>query len=333
MRRPSHHLHKFRQLRLPLSPQQNRHLQNRKPASHADYLIMRLRRSPPIVAIVGAGRVGSTMGRLLHQKGWRIGPVITRHTQSAHAARRRIGSGQPQVGLSQAVLAADLILIATPDRAIAETAEALARIANGKAWRGKIVLHTSGALGSDVLRPLALRGAEIGSLHPLQTFSGRIVPSLAGCTCAIEGTPVALRMARRISRELGGVPVVLPSRRKAAYHVAAALAAGHVLSVMEAAVRILRKVGFSRQRAVRSLLPLTRQTLANYERVGPRVAWTGPLSRRDFGVIKRHLEALRAFPREYRQAYDALSRLGLNVLANGGDSKKRLLKRTLARIK
>jgi predicted short-subunit dehydrogenase-like oxidoreductase (DUF2520 family) len=284
-----------------------------------------------MIAIVGAGRVGSTMGRLLHQKGWRIGPVITRSMRTAHEARRRIGSGQPQVGLSQALLAADVILIATPDRAIAQTAESLARIANSKAWRGKIVLHTSGALGSDVLKPLARRGVEIGSLHPLQTFSGRIVPSFAGCTCAIEGTPVALRMARRISRELGGLPVVLPSRRKAAYHVAAALAAGHVLAVMEAAVRVLVKAGFPRQRAIRALLPLTRQTLANYERVGARAAWTGPLSRGDFGVIERHLEALRHFPREYREAYVALSRLGVNVLANGG-SKKRLLKQTLARI-
>jgi hypothetical protein len=42
---------------------------------------------------------------------------------------------------------------------------------------------------------------------------------------------------------------------------------------------------------------------------------------------------LRPFPREYREAYDALSRLGLNVLANGGGSKKRLLEQTLARIK
>jgi predicted short-subunit dehydrogenase-like oxidoreductase (DUF2520 family) len=294
---------------------------------------MRFKAGTPMIAIVGAGRVGSTLGRLLHQNGWRIGPIITRHTQTARAARRRIGTGQPLVGLSQAVLAADLILIATPDRAIAETAEALARIASAKAWRAKIVLHTSGALGSDVLKPLALRGAETGSLHPLQTFSGRTIPSLAGCTCAIEGAPVALRMARRISRELGGVPVVLPSRRKAAYHVAAALAAGHVLAVMGAAVRILVKTGFPRQRAVRALLPLTRQTLANYERVGPRAAWTGPLSRGDFGVIERHLEALRHFPREYREAYVALSKLGLDVLANGGGSKKRLLKQTLARIK
>jgi len=314
-----------------------------------------------MVAIVGAGRVGCVLGRRLHQKGWRIGPVITRSMRTARAARRRIGSGKPQAGFSEAVLAADLILIATPDRAIAETADALARIGAGPrsvarrndkyhrsgarrarqgkkksgsgAWRGKIVLHTSGALGSDVLRPLALRGAAIGSLHPLQTFSGRTIPGLAGSTCAIEGSAVALRAARRVCRELGGVPVVLPPGRKAAYHAAAALAAGHVLAVIEAAVRILVSVGFSRKAAVRALVPLTRQTLANYERVGARAAWTGPLSRGDFAVIERHLEALRHFPREYRGAYDALSRLGVNVLGNRGDSRKQQLERTLARIK
>src|ERR1700730_9382817 len=223
--------------------------------------------SRPIMAIVGAGRVGCVLGRRLHQKGWRIGPVVTRSMRTARAARRRIGSGKPQAGLTEGVLAADLILIATPDRAIGETAAALARIAparpssagrddkdhrsffnptasawhrtGGKAWRGKIVLHTSGALGSDVLRPLALRGAAIGSLHPLQTFSGRTVPSLAGTTCAIEGSAAALRMARRVCRELDGVPVMLPPRRKAAYHAAAAFSAGHVLAMMEAAVRVL----------------------------------------------------------------------------------------------
>src|SRR4029077_16363182 len=107
---------------------------------------MRFKAGTPMIAIVGAGRVGSTLGRLLHQNGWRIGPVITRSVRTAHDARRRIGSGQPQVGVSQALLATDVILIATPDRAIAQTAEALAQIAGGKAWRAKIVLHMSGAL-------------------------------------------------------------------------------------------------------------------------------------------------------------------------------------------
>jgi predicted short-subunit dehydrogenase-like oxidoreductase (DUF2520 family) len=273
--------------------------------------------------------------------------------RTARAARRRIGSGKPQARLSEAVLAADVILIATPDRAIAETAQALARLREAgsepqrqsqkRAWHGRVVLHTSGALASDVLAPLARQGAATGSFHPLQTFTGRTVPSLAGpslrgpslkgLTCAIEGSPAALRMARRICRDLGGIPVVLPSRNKAAYHSAAALAAGHVLAVIEAAVRILATAGLNRKQAMHALLPLTRQTLANYERLGPREAWTGPLNRGDFAVIERHLEALRRFPREYREAYDALSRLGVKVLANGSSSKKRQLERTLARIK
>jgi predicted short-subunit dehydrogenase-like oxidoreductase (DUF2520 family) len=57
------------------------------------------------------------------------------------------------------------------------------------------------------------------------------------------------------------------------------------------------------------------------------------LNRGDFTVIERHLEALRRFPREYREAYDALSRLGVTVLAKGSISKKRQLERMLARIK
>jgi predicted short-subunit dehydrogenase-like oxidoreductase (DUF2520 family) len=292
----------------------------------------------PIVAIVGAGRVGSALGRLLHKRGWRIGPVVTRSLTTARAAIRRIGAGKPQASVSDAVLGVDLILIATPDRTIGETAEALARLCNvnvpsRKAWRGKIVLHTSGALGSDVLKPLALRGAATGSLHPMQTFGSRNVPPLAGCTCAIEGSAAAVRMAQRICRELDGVPVVLPQRQKAAYHAAAALAAGHILAVIETASRILMSAGFTRPRATRALLPLTRQTLANYERAGARAAWTGPLNRGDFAVIERHLEALRRFPREYREAYDVLSRLGVKVLAKSSILRKRQLERTLSRIK
>lgn len=304
----------------------------------------------PAIAILGAGRVGSALGKLLHKKGWRIGPVIARSPRSARAAVRRIGSGAPQAGISEALLAADVILISTPDRAIGDVAKALARLGEaissraaygakqqgkprGKPWQGKIVLHTSGALASDLLRPLALRGAATGSLHPLQTFSGRTIPSLTGAICVIEGSTSAINVARRICRDLGCIPVALPPRSKAAYHAGAALAAGHVLAVFEAAVRILIEAGFPRKRAVAALLPLTRQTLANSERVGPRQAWTGPLARGDFGVIDRHLEALRGFPKEYREAYEALSKLAVRVLAHGNRTKERLLRKTLARIK
>ena len=75
---------------------------------------MRSQGKPPILAIIGAGRVGCALGRHLHQKGWRIGPVVTRSMRTASAATRRIGAGKPQAGISDAILGADVVLIAGP---------------------------------------------------------------------------------------------------------------------------------------------------------------------------------------------------------------------------
>jgi len=291
----------------------------------------------PSLVIIGAGRVGRALGRQLRQRGWRVGAVVTRSQKTANAATRAIGAGRPLARLDASALAADVVLITAPDRSIAAVAQELARIQRQRGFVGRgfnrdkkaaeagrlqplagtSVLHTNGALDRSVLAPLERLGAATGSLHPLQTFSGRAAPKLDGCICAIEGTPAALRVARRICRDLGCIPVVIAPQSKPAYHAAGALAAGHVLAVIEAATRILIELGFSRRDAVRALLPLTRQTLANFEHFGATAAWTGPLARGDFATVRKHAAALRRFPREYRDAYAALSRLALLVLGKG----------------
>jgi len=78
---------------------------------------------------------------------------------------------------------------------------------------------------------------------------------------------------------------------------------------------LLISIGMSRREAVRALLPLTRQVLDNYERLGPRASWTGPLSRGDFEVIAAHLEALLHAPPEFRETYENLNRLAARTLA------------------
>jgi len=111
------------------------------------------------------------------------------------------------------------------------------------------------------------------------------------------------------------VAVRLSGANKAAYHAAGFFACVYVLALMETATRILMAQGFKRKQAMRALLPLTRQTLDNFERVGPLAAWTGPLSRGDFSTIERHVAALADFEPEYLEAYKALSRLTSKVLA------------------
>ena len=49
------------------------------------------------LSIVGAGRVGRTLGKRLRERGWRIGAVVTRSTATSRAAVRAIGAGTPLV--------------------------------------------------------------------------------------------------------------------------------------------------------------------------------------------------------------------------------------------
>jgi len=270
------------------------------------------------VSIVGAGRVGRTLARGLRQSGWRIGAVVTQSAATARSAVRAIGAGVAHEGLGRDLFASDVILLTTPDGALSSVARKLAQLGAGRC-RSKVILHASGALSGGVLAPLRRRGALVGSVHPMQTFTGRGVPRLAGVTFAIEGDRkargIVQQIARQIVRDLGGVPVIIDRRHKPAYHAAGALVAGHALALVESAVRILTGAGFNRKRAIETLLPLMRQMLDNFERLGPQASWTGPIARRDYAVVAKHRAALRRYPPEFQEAYDALALLSCKVLS------------------
>jgi len=306
------------------------------------------------LSIVGAGRVGKTLGKRLRERGWRIGAVVTRSAASARAAVRAIGAGTPLVadihalrqGTASAVpkrgrypeasapevetiLTADLIVFSTPDDALPAVAEALAKMA-GSAWRGKIALHTSATLDRSALAPLARLGAATGSLHPMQAFGGEIVPKLDGVIFAIEGDAKARRMARSIAKSLGGIPITIDTRDKPVYHAAAVIAAGSTYATTETGLRLLMRIGFTRARAMQTLVPLMRQIFDNIERIGPRAAWTGPLSRGDYAIVAKHARALRRYPREIQQAYGALALLAGRLLAKHPAAALKQIDRALA---
>jgi predicted short-subunit dehydrogenase-like oxidoreductase (DUF2520 family) len=280
------------------------------------------------LAVVGAGRVGRALAKRLREEGWRIGAVVTRSESTARRAVRFIGAGKAYGGMSREVLSARVVLLATSDDEIISVARQMVemlRQAGSEKPRSMVFLHTSGAHDASILEGLREHGAAVGSMHPLQTFSGVGVPALEGKLFAIEGDAEAVRTARSMVRSIGGRPVKITARKKRLYHAAAALAAGHVLAVEEAATRMLMSAGMKRHEAVRALLGLTRQALDNFERLGARAAWTGPLARGDYRVIAAHEQAMGELPVEYTRAYEALNRLGARVLSNDAKS-------TLARL-
>src|SRR5437879_12702914 len=110
--------------------------------------------------------------------------------------------------MTRQILASRVILVATPDEEIAVVAQELARIGEEE-LRGRVILHTSGAMDSGVLNAVQERGGTVGSLHPLQSFSGVAVASLEGKVFTIEGEPRAVRGARRIWQAPGESAVPL----------------------------------------------------------------------------------------------------------------------------
>jgi predicted short-subunit dehydrogenase-like oxidoreductase (DUF2520 family) len=270
------------------------------------------------LAIVGAGRVGRALGRRLRELGWKIGAVVTRNESSARRAVRFIGAGSAVAVMSRRILQSTCILIATPDSAVASVAEELSRI-GGEELKGHVVLHTSGALDSTVLRAVREQGAAVASMHPLQTFNGVTVPPLDGKVFAIEGDAQAVRKARKIARAVGASPSPIEAQKKPLYHAAGALAAGHTLVVVESAIQLLMSLGMKRSEAMRALLPMTKQVLQNYERLGLKAAWTGPLARGDYEVVAKHMAALQDYSPEYCKAYEALNRLAERILPRDGD--------------
>ena len=274
------------------------------------------------ISIIGAGRLGRSLGRRLSEKGWKVHAVVTRSAATARRAVRSIGSGRGLDQISVSVFSAPVLLITVPDSAIASVVDRLASFGRENLQR-KTILHTSGALSSDVLTPLRCLGAAVGSIHPLQTFSGIGIPSLDGRLFVIEGDRGAIRVTRAMTRALGGHPVQLSASNKSLYHAAAVISAGQVLALEESAIRIFVSLGMKRREALKSLLPLTRQVLENLERLGPRAAWTGPLARRDYSVIAMHEHALQPLPVEYLDAYRAVNRLAVRVLERDANNAGR----------
>jgi predicted short-subunit dehydrogenase-like oxidoreductase (DUF2520 family) len=253
--------------------------------------------SQTTVAIIGPGRVGQALGRLLLLAGVRIGWAAARRLGAARKAVRFIGSGRAVTLDSSGLDAAGILLITTSDSALAEVALALAKRRSN--WKGAVVLHTSGAWPAggkeSVLQPFRERGASAASLHPLQTVPSAKagVRNLIGCSWAIEGDVQAVKLARRWVRALRGTGFTLRPQHKAVYHAAAVIACAGVVTLMESSRCLLEQCGVAPKRARHMLEGFVAETAKNFAALGARRALTGPAVRGDWATVRKHLFALK----------------------------------------
>jgi predicted short-subunit dehydrogenase-like oxidoreductase (DUF2520 family) len=267
---------------------------------------------PKELAIIGAGRLGRTLGRLLLRRGYTPIGLSCRSRRSARQARAFIGAGEPTTSNVQAAARGNLVLMATPDREIAQVARELARAR--LLWSGRVVAHTSGAVSSAALDPLRRRGALVASIHPLVSIAApRPDVDLHGTPFAIEGDARAVRRLRRLVLDMGGLPVTIPREAKTLYHLIACIVSNDLVAFLAGGFEVARGLGLGTRQAARLYLPLIRGTIDNVARLGPVKALTGPISRGDIATLRLHADALRTLPADLRRLHRILALRSSNL--------------------
>jgi predicted short-subunit dehydrogenase-like oxidoreductase (DUF2520 family) len=210
---------------------------------------------------------------------------------------------------TRARIRAELVWFCVPDGAIAAAAASM----EAAAWEGKMALHSSGAITSDELAVLRRRGAAVASVHPLTTFVPGSRPPLVGVPFAIEGDRKAVNAARVIVLDLRGNPVLIRKGKKRAYHAWGTFLSPLLTSLLAASEAVAFAAGISREAARKRMLPILKQTLENYARLGAAGSFSGPFVRGDVATVQKHLQVLKGIPGA-REIYVALARSALRNL-------------------
>jgi predicted short-subunit dehydrogenase-like oxidoreductase (DUF2520 family) len=278
----------------------------------------------PGITIVGAGNLASALAISLHRAGYAIDQIIARSggasLQRARALARKVESQAADYARSRAD--SELVWFCVPDATIASAARSITAKTN---WKIRVAVHSSGALDSDALKVFRKRGTEVASAHPLMTFVAGSRPSLAGIPFAIEGEPKAVRLVRRVVKDMRGVPFSIQKKDKAAYHAWGTFASPLLTALLATAEEVAHAAGAAPKSAKQRMLPIVAQTIANYAALGASASFSGPFVRGDVETIRMHLQVLRRVPAA-REVYVALGKAALKYLPA---KKRRTLAETL----
>lgn len=261
------------------------------------------------VGIIGTGRVGCSLAIALSNKGMPIFGVYSRDIASA----RNLPGVYTYVAFNDMyslVESCDTVFITVPDSSISDVAQQIAQSCRRSGLEGKVFVHCSGALASDVLGCIRKEGGFTGSLHPIQSFPGRTDSweSMYNIYFGFEGSIEAEAAAAEVVSLLGGRMLRVSTEGKSLYHAAACVLSNYMVTLSHIAARLLESAGIDGDTGLMAFAPLLRSTVENIARLGSVEALTGPISRGDTGTVAAHLEAIEQSLPDKAELYKSLGR-------------------------
>jgi len=247
------------------------------------------------IALVGCGKAGLSLSLALRGAGWAVDGCMSRSPESSELGAQWLAC-RALSSVAQ-VPAGVIIVLGVPEAAFGEVDRRIA--SEDTHLEGRVILHLSGALPARALEICRLRGASVGSFHPIMTLPDPITGArrLKGATFALEGRPAAVEAMRAMAQSLSGKFFTLSPRGKTLYHAAAVVASNHVLALLADSQDMLVKAGVDPAAAHEAFYSLVQGTVESFYAGGAVATITGPVERGDAKTIRNHLQALKRSPK------------------------------------
>ena len=237
------------------------------------------------IVLLGAGNVGFHLGKILSENAAQKGEVtieviqvFSRKITKAKRLGKIIKSDFTQK-INKTSTQGDLYILAIPDRAIEKVAAELSTVIPSS----KLVVHTSGATPSTVLKPYF---KNYGIFYPLQTFS-------VARSVDFENIPICVdsnlkkhrlfleKLAFRISKNVHQIN----DKERAILHVAAVFVNNFSNNLFVLGEKITTKESLPFD----ILKPLIQETIEKIIHHSPTDMQTGPAKRGDDTTLNQHL--------------------------------------------
>jgi len=227
------------------------------------------------VSIIGYGNVGSHLVKAIHGSAYaKISQVFFRSSVKKNTAIDSISFINNLSDLTEV----DCYIIAVPDDFVAAVSQALP-------FKNRLVVHTSGSVGMDVLNPKNRQGV----FYPLQTFSKNKDVDFSEIPICLETSQADdMELLKKLGNSISKKVVEISSEERAKMHVAAVFVNNFVNHLYHVSEAIMQEhdLDFS------LLKPLIKETAAKIETLSAKEAQTGPAKRNDKQTIARHIEQL-----------------------------------------
>jgi predicted short-subunit dehydrogenase-like oxidoreductase (DUF2520 family) len=235
------------------------------------------------VVIIGAGNVASVLGRKIKKAGHQILQVVSRSNENAIVLADELGCSATN-SFSEIDKTGDLFLVALSDVALNELKEKM-NVGD------KVVVHTAGSVGKDVLKDVSI---NYGIVYPLQSLRKEnkdesiVIPLLIDAA-----NEYSAKVITEFAGSISNVVSYAQDEQRLKLHVGAVMTsnfANHLYCLAQDFCK-KEKVDFA------LLQPLIEETATRLKTHSPCDMQTGPAERKDVLTLDKHLRLLTAHPK------------------------------------